>query len=241
MLYTALREPLFALLRAPTDPPRPPADGSKSVSVFQASPRFLMLKLVIHFSSMALAVAIELVGWALAPPGPGAAAFALVSFMALGATLIAILFRYLLIRVDYDLRYYVLTDRSLRIRRGALSIEESTYTFANVQNLVLQQGPFERLFGLSHLQIDTAGGGATSAEGRESAYHKGRLEGIELDVATELRARILASVSAHSGAGLGDRGDGPRLPSREPSAGAELLLLQAISEKLSQINGIGKV
>ena len=34
-----------------------------------------------------------------------------------------------LLRVDYDLRYYVVTDRSLRVREGAWNVREMTITY----------------------------------------------------------------------------------------------------------------
>ncbi len=42
-------------------------------------------------------------------------------YIVLAGTVLASVVKYYLIRIDYDMRYYVVTDRSLRIREGALS------------------------------------------------------------------------------------------------------------------------
>jgi membrane protein YdbS with pleckstrin-like domain len=241
MLYEALKEPLLSLLRAPHQPPDPPLGSPGSEEIFRASPRYLTLQLLQHFGSLGTALAFELVAWAMMPAPSelvpiwgGATFFALAVGVVVAMTLLTMLARYFLIRLDYDMRYYVLTDRSLRIRRGALTIEESTYTFANVQNLTLHQGPLERWLGITHLQLDTAGGGAQKgAEGGENLHHHGRLDGIDLQTATELRDRISSLVRGYRDAGLGD----------EPAvatAGADptdrrAAVLRTIIEELRQI------
>src|SRR5262245_60301969 len=173
MLYEALKGPLLSLLQAPAQPPEPPLGSPGSVQVFRASPRYLTLELIRHFGSLGSALVFELVTWALMPMPGGTAVLAIVVGSVVAMTLALMFARYFLIRLDYDMRFYVLTDRSLRIRRGSLTIEESTYTFANVQNLTLHQGPLERWLGITHLQLDTAGGGAQKggSEGSESLYH----------------------------------------------------------------------
>jgi membrane protein YdbS with pleckstrin-like domain len=239
MLYEALKEPLLALLKAPRDPPEPPLGSAGSVQIFKASRRYLTLKLLVHFGSIALVLGFELIGWALAPSPEATAAMSVVSALVIAVTLVLMLARYFLIRLDYDMRFYVLTDRSLRIRRGSLSIEESTYTFANVQNLTLQQGPLERLLGITHLHIETAGGGAANGSGDsgDGIHHKGRLEGIEPETATQLRDQILALVTRYGDSGLGERaasGSVANPRSRETRAQSEVLA--EIVGELRQIN-----
>ena len=239
MLYEALKDTLLQLLRAPTHPPEPPLGSPGSVQVFRASPRYLTLQLIQHFGSTGSALALELLGWALMPTPGGTAVFAVVAALIVSITLVLMLMRYFLIRIDYDMRFYVLTDRSLRIRRGAWTVEESTYTFANVQNLTLHQGPLERLLGITHLQIDTAGGSAAKGghEGAEALNHQGRLDGIDPQTASELRDRILLLVRGYRDAGLGDepeRGT-PGAPDRDAQRRA---VLRAIIDELRQIRGL---
>ncbi len=62
-------------------------------------------------------------------------------------------------RLNFDLRWYVITDRSLLIREGVWVTREITLSFANAQNVRVTQGPLQRFFGFSNVEVDTAGGG----------------------------------------------------------------------------------
>lgn len=111
---------------------------------------------------------------------------------------------YIAIHLRYDTTWYVLSDRSMRIRRGIWSIYETTITFENIQNVHISQGPLQRSFGFANLMVMTAGGGGGGAhEGASMGAHVGLLEG--LDNAAELRTRILAR--SQTTAGLGDDHD----------------------------------
>jgi hypothetical protein len=56
-------------------------------------------------------------------------------------------FTYLIARLDFELRWYMVTDRSLRIRSGIWSIQELTTTFANVQEVRVESGPLQKILG----------------------------------------------------------------------------------------------
>jgi membrane protein YdbS with pleckstrin-like domain len=238
MLYEALKETLLQLLQAPEHPPEPPLGSPGSVQVFRASPRYLTLQLIRHFGSMGTALVFELIGWAAIVPLPGGKTlFAVAATLIVGSTLLLMLARYFLIRIDYDMRFYVLTDRSLRIRRGAWTVEESTYTFANVQNITLHQGPLERWLGITHLQVETAGGNAPRGgpDAAEALNHQGRLDGIDPDTASELRDRILRHIRDYRDAGLGDE---PQRAQRYNTSAQSAALLRAIIDELRQIRPV---
>jgi membrane protein YdbS with pleckstrin-like domain len=235
MLYEALKETLLELLQAPVHPPEPPLGSPGTVQVFRASPRYLTLQLIRHFGSMGVALLFELVGWATIVPVPGGkTVFAIVATLIVGSTLLLMLARYFLIRIDYDMRFYVLTDRSLRIRRGAWTVEESTYTFANVQNITLHQGPLERWLDITHLQVETAGGSAPKGGGdaAEALNHQGRLDGIDPATASALRDRILRHIRDYRDAGLGDE---PAPTLHAGTTGQYAAVLRAIIEEFRQI------
>jgi membrane protein YdbS with pleckstrin-like domain len=237
VLYESLREVLLQVLKAPGGPPQAPLGSPDSVQILKPSPKYLTMNLMVHFGSMAIALTFEAVGWALAPSPAATAAMAFASIAVIALTLIVTLLRYFLLRLDYDMRFYVLTDRSVRIRRGALSIEESTFTFANVQNLRLEQGPLERVLGLARLHIETAGGGP-SGGGRDSGegmFHKARLEGLDIETATELRDRILTLVNGYVDSGLGERAAAPPGATHQPLA-ARSEVLAAIVQELRMLN-----
>ena len=144
-MYSALKGPLLRLLKAPEGEPEPPAGSPGSIEVFRASPRFLKLRMVGLLISAALLFVFEFLPIAASMLVADEPIIVVIGIAILTVTAAFIAMQYFLIRLDYDMRYYVITDRSLRIRQGALIIRESTYTYANVQNLTIQQGPVERL------------------------------------------------------------------------------------------------
>lgn len=110
---------------------------------------------------------------------------------------------YIAIHVRYDTTWYVLSDRSMRIRRGIWTIHETTITYENIQNVTIRQGPIERYFGISNILVETAGGGGTAGkEGVNLPGHFGLLEGIDNSV--EVRDLIRSKWQSAKSAGLGD-------------------------------------
>lgn len=241
MIYEHFKEGLLRLLRAPRTPPEPPAGSRGSIEVFRASPRFLTYRLVVWGAGFALGLLFEvilgvMIAWDYHNRAEwgGVWVVALLVFLTLAGAAV----KYLLIRLDYDMRYYVVTDRSLRIRQGALVIQEATYTFANVQNLKITQGPIERLLGISNLVVETAGGaGKRPRDDRRTnpftAGHEGVLRGISN--ARQVRDRILDLLKHYRDAGLGDpeerRREG-RAPVRGGLAPLALERLREIRDEL---------
>lgn len=113
---------------------------------------------------------------------------------------------YIGLHLRYDTTWYVLSDRTLRIRRGIWSIHEVTITYENIQNVSIKQGPIQRIFGISDVLVETAGGGGhTGAHGQQSlGGHQGLIEGIDSPV--KVRDLIMSKWRAAKSAGLGDDG-----------------------------------
>jgi uncharacterized membrane protein YdbT with pleckstrin-like domain len=137
---------------------------------------------------------------------------------------------FVLLRLDFEQRWYIVTDRSLRIREGLVRLREQTVTFANVQNVAIRQGPLQRLLGIAELQVRTAGGGKGSEweEGHNDAsdLHLARFRGIANPEA--VCAAIRERLRQHRDAGLGDPDDHSQQHSPEPH------LLNAASELARQ-------
>lgn len=128
----------------------------------------------------------------------------------LGGFLIQLPFSLATTRLNYELRWYIVTDRSLRIREGIFSVREMTLTFANVQNIAIQQGPLQRLMGIADVVVRTAGGGATDGHGHGSqgagaSMHVGTLRAV--DNAERVRDLILDRLRRLRDSGLGDPDD----------------------------------
>jgi membrane protein YdbS with pleckstrin-like domain len=110
---------------------------------------------------------------------------------------------YIAIHLRYDTTWYVLSDRSMRIRRGIWTIHETTITYENIQNVSVKQGPVQRYFGIADVLVETAGGGAIAGgEAGAVVGHFGLLEGISN--AEEVRNLILAKWGESRSAGVDD-------------------------------------
>lgn len=112
---------------------------------------------------------------------------------------------YVSARLDYEMRWYVVTDRSLLIRQGVWVVREICLTFANAQNVRVKQGPLQRVFGFSSVEVDTAGGGGKKEGETSSHAHRAVLQG--LDDPGKVRDLILNLLRRHRTAGLGDPDD----------------------------------
>jgi membrane protein YdbS with pleckstrin-like domain len=114
------------------------------------------------------------------------------------------IFAYLAIYLKFDTTWYVMTQRSIRIRRGIWVISEMTLTFENIQNVTVTQGPLQRHFNIANIVIETAGGGSGDQQGKGGGMqlHQGLIEGIHN--APEIRDQILDRLRRSKSSGLGD-------------------------------------
>jgi membrane protein YdbS with pleckstrin-like domain len=115
---------------------------------------------------------------------------------------------YFVARLDYELRWYMVTDRSLRIRHGVWKVSESTMSFANIQQVVVSQGPLQRLLGIYDVKVQSAGGGGgggSDSHGNPKAgedMHLGLFHSVTNG--SEIRDLILDRLRRFRESGLGD-------------------------------------
>ena len=96
----------------------------------------------------------------------------------LGAYLLQLPLTYAVRRLDFEMRWYVVTDRSLRIRTGVWSVQESTMSFANLQQVEVSQGPLQRLLGLADVKVQSAGGSDNPHGKPQDDLHTGHFHGV---------------------------------------------------------------
>ncbi|MDB4474544.1 PH domain-containing protein [Opitutaceae bacterium] len=112
----------------------------------------------------------------------------------------------LAVRIDYSQRWYMVTDRSLRLRWGVVRIQETTMSFANLQQVSVHQGPLQRLLKLADVEVRSAGGGSGEDEkGSGDSMHRSLFHAVEN--APEIRDLILARLQRYRQAGLGEPDD----------------------------------
>ncbi len=114
-------------------------------------------------------------------------------------------FGYAAVRLNFEQHWYIVTDRSLRIRTGLFSMRESTMSFANLQQVEVKQGPIQRFLGLADVHVQSAGGGQKHGEDVEDSLHTGIFHSVES--ATEIRDLIVERLRRYREAGLGEPDD----------------------------------
>jgi membrane protein YdbS with pleckstrin-like domain len=225
---------LLRLLKVPPAPQFPPGD----VRVFRSAPGYRNYRLLLwalrQLGILAGLIAAGMGLIALVPrlkyPWADEVAW-VVEVLAWLSFAVQLPLGFLVARLDYAFRWYILSDRSLRIREGLVSFQEKTMTFANIQQLSIRQNPLQRLFGISDVKVETAGGGGSSdAKGADSHHgenlHEAHFRGVSNP--EEIRDVILARVRMHRDAGLGEslavEADAPaRTPAATLEAAKELL------------------
>ena len=192
--------------------PEPPMGGDGTLRVFNAAPGFFRYRLtgwLIRQAGTAIGLIVGLFflgSMEFATAWFPTALFRTLEVVGVAGFLAQLPLSFLMVRLDYRYRWYMVTDTTLRIREGLLAVREQTMTFANIQNLSIRQGPLQRLFGISDLRVRTAGGGESAKGGEELAetanMHLGYFRGV--DNAAEIRDLIGHRMRGQRDAGLGD-------------------------------------
>ena len=203
-LYHGIWQVLVRWFMVPREPPGLPVRPGVSIQRFHPSPGFLRYLKLWFWLVLILVDLWFLIAWL---------AVFFVRFW-LGVALAPVFFAvavlpeilaYVAIHLRYDSTWYVLSDRSLRIRRGIWTIHETTITFENVQDVKIHQGPVQRFYGIADVIVETAGGGGSHKKGEGDfsvPSHTGLIEGV--DEAARIRDLIMARVRRSRSAGLGD-------------------------------------
>jgi membrane protein YdbS with pleckstrin-like domain len=209
-MYEAVKEWMLWLMRVPPEPLDPMGDVA-SLRVFRAAPGYLRYRIFLWALKQAGAFLVAVVS--IIPlvtmtmrEGHGAIILALEMLVILFFPIQAA-FSFFVLRLDYEVRWYKITDRSLRIREGVVSVHEMTMTFANIQNIGVSQGPVQRLFGISDVRVETAGGGGTMTAQKDrrqamAQMHVGVFRGV--DTPDEIRDLMLSRLRRLRDTGLGD-------------------------------------
>jgi uncharacterized membrane protein YdbT with pleckstrin-like domain len=217
-----MRASILRFLRVPHDP-EPPV-GDEDVRVFRAAPAFMLYRLAewaFRNAAAGLGVWVGLmfaVGFRNAipdtiPMGGGSVSggwirgvLTFFEVVAVSTYIAQAAFGLLLVRLDFENRWYMVSNRSLRIREGLVRMKELTMTFANVQHVGIRQGPLQRILGIADVEVRTAGGASAPSQKHatdttHTAYFRGiRDAKLVSDVIRE-RLRL------HRDAGLGDPDD----------------------------------
>jgi membrane protein YdbS with pleckstrin-like domain len=234
-IYSGVWRVLAEWFDVPRDPPALPRSAATGhYSAFKPAPGYLRyLKMVFWILAIIVDVGL-LASWIVILVVAGWVALLLIPVLLIVGILPDIV-GYVAVHLRYDTAWYVMTDRSIRIRRGVWIIQETTITFENVQNVSVRQGPLQRHFGIANVTIETAGAGASAGKhGSTMIANQGVIEGIEN--AEEIRDLILARLRTSKSAGLGDEQHLPARTRIHSFSPAHIDVLRAIRSELSAIN-----
>jgi hypothetical protein len=147
---------------------------------------------------------------------------------------------YAIVRLEFEQHWYIVTDRSLRIRTGVLRLQESTMSFANLQQVEIRQGPLQRFLGLADVCVRSAGGGdpvkGPKGHGEEASLHLGVFQGVAN--AVEIRDLILERLRKFREAGLGDPEDARAALAARHKAPVGRSLTDAMAELLGEARAL---
>jgi len=212
-MYSAFRQLCEEVLRIPRQPEPPPGDEAKT-RIFLAAPnyyKYLLLLWALKMLGTVLIFVVLFIGPAIAlarGAEKSAAIFLVVEAVAFFFAAIGGLIGLALVRLDFEKRWYLVTDRSLRVREGILQVREATVTFANIQNISISQGPIQRLLGIADLRVDTAGGGGgAAAHGQHGLTNMHTVKFRGVNNASEIKDLMQQRLRQLKDSGLGDHDD----------------------------------
>jgi uncharacterized membrane protein YdbT with pleckstrin-like domain len=219
---------VHAVLRVPPYP-EPPEGSADSVQVFRAGRNYYKWCLLVWFASHLLAllglVAAYLFVSVFLRKLPEwvqiltrvSESFAFLAFAA------SVIFTFFSQRLNYALRWYIVTDRSLRIRAGVVAMRELTMTFSNIQEIRVTAGPLQNLLKIANVEVQSAGGGGSGKGG--GGGHVARFEGVSN--ANTIRDLMVERLRQYHDSGLGDTSPHPPVTSDQVMDAASRVLTEA--------------
>ena len=211
-MYNSFRQLCERVLRIPPKPEPPPGDETQT-QIFRAAPsyyKYLLAMWALKTAGTFLILTVAMTGpfiglFVTISKGGNKWTFLILVLIGFVFTVVLVirLFALAVVRLDFDQRWYVVTDRSLRVREGIILVREATVTFANIQNISISQGPIQRALGIADLRVDTAGGGG-GKQGKQAMYdlHTTWFRGV--DNANGIRELMEKRLRQLKDSGLGD-------------------------------------
>jgi len=210
-----MRDALLRLLRVPANPSPPPGTPPRT---FRAADNYFVVlvlrTIALQFVAIVLPLGLTLAFLSVSRGEVNEGVIRVIGLVlpiVWGFYLLQLVFNIAVIRLDFELRWYMLSDRAIRVREGILTIREKTIALANIQNLEVRQGPLQRLLGISDLEVKTAGGGAETGGGK--GKHSQMIEQLHVAYfrgvadANSIRDLIREGIRMQRDSGLGDPDD----------------------------------
>jgi membrane protein YdbS with pleckstrin-like domain len=216
------RDIVTRVMKVPPIPATPPGSAA---TVFRAGRNYFRYKLIAWIAGQIVALlglVVALIIWEQVPmPDVAHRIFLALEIFGWVGYFLQLPFTLGVVVLDFEMRWYIVTDRSLRIREGITTVREQTMTFANIQNISVRQGPLQRFLGIADVEVRTAGGGSSEHDpekGVGTPVHVGFFRGV--DNADTIRDTLGEGVRRQRDSGLGDPDDVRRVRNAAPPDGA---------------------
>ena len=226
--FSAIERWLLRALRVPPEP-EPPEGSPDSTRTFHAGRNLYVLCVLAwlgsHLAILAVLLtihfvtAVNLAEW----PGWVQTLWRIVEpllFLAFAGSAFLTFFSQ---RLNYRLRWYIVTDHGLRIRSGILWMEELTMTFSNIQEIRVTAGPLHNLLNIADVEVQSAGGSG----GKGDEGHTARFEGVSNS--SEIRDLMVERLRQYRDSGLGEPAPEPHAAGDEAVDAARLVLAEVRS------------
>ncbi|WP_161604725.1 PH domain-containing protein [Roseiconus nitratireducens] len=228
-VYRGIWKVLVDLFRVPNGPPCLPKEFGQSRREFHPSRAYLAYLKAYFWVALVAFDGALLIAW-------GSLFWfntTLAWWLAVPVWLLAILpdlVAYIVIHLRYDTIWYAISDRGLYVRRGIWVITEHSITLANVQNVVVHQGPIEQLFSIATVTVETAAAGP--GEHQNALFVGNQTIMVGLSDADQICELLMRHVRATPSAGLGD----DLTDGSNRWTGADLALLCSIRDEARLLN-----
>ena len=231
-----LERAVLAFLAVPAAP-EVPQGSAGSVRIFRAGDRYYAW-LVFEWAAVSVLVFVGLLAGSIAPMQATSSATGWVRTLLLGALVLAwtvfaigLVITFLARRINFRMRWYIVTDRSLRIRSGVFAVKELTMTYRNIQEIRVTAGPLQNALGLATVEVHAAGGGGDGKHG--GSGHVGKLEG--LSNANEVRDLMVERLRHYRDSGLGDT---PHVESTDGASHADHAAARAMLDEVRALRAV---
>lgn len=116
-------------------------------------------------------------------------------FLVISFLIIWISLSYIFAKLSYKYWKYQLAETSIRIEKGVIWKKYISIPYNRIQNVDIYRGIIARLLGLSDVHIQTAG---YSGQRRPGFASEGRLPGLDIPVAEQLRDDLISKIKGPS-------------------------------------------
>ena len=184
--------------------PQPPEGSPESIQIFHPGRNYYTFCLLLWFlSHLLVLIGLLAAHFIVSKPFPNMPEWGKITWRTI-EVLVALVFAtsavitFLAQRLNYALCWYMITDRSLRIRTGVFNVQELTMTFSNIQEIRVTAGPLQNLLKLADVEVQSAGGGSEKGGGG----HVGRFRGVSN--ANAIRDLMVERLRQYRDSGLGE-------------------------------------